>query len=80
MKPKLIDTNILENDIRQYKFNKNSTIVNCILSFIIIIFLVCVLYVFKPKLSKDERNEKALDKLYNISKITDNYIHNGNTI
>jgi len=80
MKPKLIDISILENDIKQYKFTKNSIIVNCIIGSIIVMFFICILFVFKPKLNKKQRNDNALSQLYNISKTTDNYIHNGGTI
>jgi len=66
MIPNLLDIKLLDNDIKQYVFDKNSWVLNVSLLLIFIFILVYVLYSCKRSISKKTEKEIIINKLYKI--------------
>lgn len=66
MNPNLVDTKIFEYDLKQIdkiSIDKTSFFINSIMFSIIILFLVCVFYIFKSRDTKKIRDDNVKDKL-----------------
>ena len=74
MVPKLIDYTILEKEINNIIFNKNSLLLN-IGAIILFIILAISILVFSLKPNKNEVNNKIMNKLQYISNISNNYLY-----
>ena len=66
MNPNLVDTRIFDNDLKQLNkmsIDKTSLLINSIMAGIIVIFLVCIFYIFRSNTTKKMRDQNVKDKL-----------------
>ncbi len=66
MNPNLVDTSIFDYDLKQLNKisnDKTSLLINSIMASVIVIFLICIFFIFKSNTSKKMRDNHVKDKL-----------------
>ena len=75
MKPKLIDLNILDNQIKKVNFNTNTNDLNFYL-FVFLFFIFLTILYFQKNYSKIKGKKQILRKLRYIKTKSNNYLGN----